>query len=165
MRAAMVLLVLADHPARSFKSSTSCMSVCGCRSHRLCSTVHSLWHNCTGYPSLVYFCRPIIARKATFVNLFLESAYQFGRRGGRLCPPAERSALTKIHGKFATFIGPTESSAPTADQAALQLTIKEAAENPALVIHPWPTGTGTDTALRRSGRRSRSAPSCCFRWE
>ena len=44
-------------------------------------------------------------------------------------------------------------------------TIKEAAENPALVIHHWPTGTGTDTALRRSGGRSRSAPSCCFRWE
>ena len=34
-------------------------------------------------------------------------------RGGRLCPPAECSVFSEIFGKSATFIGPTESSAPT----------------------------------------------------
>ena len=34
-------------------------------------------------------------------------------RGVRLCPPAECSVFSEIFGKSATFIGPTESSAPT----------------------------------------------------
>ena len=38
---------------------------------------------------------------------------EFSCRGGRLCPPTKCSIFTEIHGKSATFTGPTESSAPT----------------------------------------------------
>ena len=54
-------------------------------------------------------------KAADFALIFGESRYTraFQRRGGQLCPPAECTDFSEIHGKFATFIRPTESSAPT----------------------------------------------------